>query len=304
MKETDTKNKLFIIGNGFDVAHKMPTKFNLDFKKVAEKYEYQNFWEIYQTKDADIWADFENLLGYPDFNSLEEIFTGYEPNYLSDRESDRDCIITQVDINGKLKDALYEFVNNAEVYLKNIHKLELITKIIDVNGYYINFNYTHTLEKIYEIPKYRVLHIHGEAGKDNLKLGYVENNFNPEKYVYDPRMKGKGPFVDIQIEDYIKSIEDYYTRTAYEELYKKCKSFSKEINIKELEEFLNSNQCNINEIVVYGHSCAIDFDYFDYLNSKYDNSSWTFYVYEDGQENNIKRLVEEYRISNYRLIRL
>lgn len=113
------KNKLFIIGNGFDLAHNLPTRFNPDFMNFALKYEQDNFWDLYQTRDDNIWTDFENLLSYPDFNSLEEIFDGYAPDYLSDRESDRDAIIFQVDLNGNLKDALYEFASNAENFLNN-----------------------------------------------------------------------------------------------------------------------------------------------------------------------------------------
>ena len=80
------KDKLFIIGNGFDIAHNLPTKFDPDFKNIALKYEQDNFWELYQSRENDIWSDFENLLAHPDFNSLEEIFDGYSPDYLSDRK--------------------------------------------------------------------------------------------------------------------------------------------------------------------------------------------------------------------------
>lgn len=67
------RNKLFIIGNGFDLAHNLPTRFDPDFKNIALKHEENNFWEIYRS-DVDIWSDFENSLGHPDFNSLEEVF--------------------------------------------------------------------------------------------------------------------------------------------------------------------------------------------------------------------------------------
>lgn len=68
------KNKLYIIGNGFDLAHNLPTRFDPDFKNITSKYEFENFWELYQSDENDIWSDFENLLGCPDFNLLEEIF--------------------------------------------------------------------------------------------------------------------------------------------------------------------------------------------------------------------------------------
>ena len=304
MENNITKNKLFIIGNGFDLANNLPTRFDPDFKNIAKKYEQDNFWDLYQSQESDIWSDFENLLGCPDFNILEEIFDGYAPDYLSDRESDRDSIIYQVELNGKLQDALYEFANNAESSLKNIQNSVLFEDILDSDGYYITFNYTHTLEDIYDIPRKQILHIHGEVGENNLKLGYPKGNFTPEKYNYDARRKGRGPYIEIEIEDYINDIEDYYIRTAYEDLVDKCKSFYKEIRIDLLKKFLDQNYCKIEEIIVYGHSCAIDFQYFSYLNIRYSNAYWKFYVRGAEQESNVRCLIEEYSINNANILRV
>lgn len=298
------KNKLYIIGNGLDLAHNLPTRFDPNFKNIAMEYEQDNFWDLYQSCENDIWSDFENLLGCPDFESLEEIFYGYEPDYLSDRESDRDSIVYQVELNGKLQDALYEFANNAEEFLINIQSRAFFENIFDSDGYYITFNYTHTLEKIYNIPWKNILHVHGEVGKNNLKLGYPKGKFTPEKYSYDARGKGRGPYIKIKIEDYINGIEDYYIRTAYEELLDKCKSFYKEIRIDTLKDFLDKNQCKIEEIIVYGHSCAIDFEYFSYLNTRYSNTYWKFYVKGKQQESNVNRLIEKYSISNVNIIKI
>ena len=83
-------NKLFIIGNGFDREHKLPTAYDPHFKEIAEKIEQISyFWDIYQSREVDIWANFENCLAHPDFNSLEEIFDGYAPDYASEYEKDR-----------------------------------------------------------------------------------------------------------------------------------------------------------------------------------------------------------------------
>lgn len=298
------KDKLFIIGNGFDIAHGLPTKFDPDFKNIALKYEQDNFWELYQSRKDDIWSDFENLLGCPDFNALEEIFDGYAPDYLSDRESDRDSIIVQVDLNGKLRDALCEFADAADKYLHYVRTNESIAQLIEPEGYYITFNYTHTLEKVYGIPNEHILHIHGEAGKNNLELGYPEGAFTPEKYVYDVRQKDRGPYREVEIEEYINEIEDYYVRTAYEQLIAKCKSFSKEIRIDLLQGFLSKNKCNIEEIIVYGHSCAIDFDYFSYLVGNYPTAHWRFYVRGAEQESNVRNLIMNTGIKNTNIIRI
>ena len=298
------KHKLFVIGNGFDIAHGLPTKFDPDFKSIALKYEQDNFWELYQSRKDDIWSDFENLLGCPDFNALEEIFDGYAPDYLSDRESDRDSIIVQVDLNGKLRDALCEFADVADKHLQYVQANESIAQLIKIDGYYITFNYTHTLEKVYGIPNEHILHIHGEAGKNTLDLGYPKGAFTPEKYYYDVRGKGRGPYREVEVEEYFNDIEDYYVRTAYEQLIAKCKSFYKEIRVDTLHKFLNENTCNIEEIIVYGHSCAIDFDYFSYLNSKYPNAKWTFYVRGTEQENNVQDLITNIGIKNANIIRI
>lgn len=298
------KSKCFIIGNGFDLAHNLPTKYDPDFKNIAKKYEQNNFWDLYQSRNNDIWSDFENLLGCPDFNSIEEIFNGYEPDYFSDRESDRDSIIYQVALNGHLQEALNEFANNAEESLSKIQRVEYFDHILVPDGYYISFNYTHTLEHVYGVPCERILHIHGEVGESNLELGYPKGSFNPEMYSYDPTGKGRGLFVETPIEVYIGRIEDYYSRTAYEELLGKCKAFSKEVRVDLLEEFLDKNHLELEEIIVYGHSCAIDFVYFNYLNTRYSHAHWTFYVKGREHECNVKNLIKEYSIGNVAIIKV
>lgn len=299
-------NRLFIIGNGFDLAHKLPTNFNPDFKKIAEKYEQiPCFWEMYQSQEIDIWSDFENLLGKPDFNELEQIFEGYEPDYSSDRESDRDAIITQVDLNGNLIPSLYEFAKQAEEKLIKTVAISSNNELFKPKDLFVNFNYTHTLEKIYDVQANRVLHVHGEVGQDNLILGYPKDDFLPEKYQYDVRQKGRGPYrkIDIRehIEDMLKNdLMDYYTYTAFKGLINKVESFNKVPQIKLLEEFLGRSE--IEEIIVNGHSCAIDFPYFKYLSDNFRKAEWVFYAFDNKTKHNIEKLIKIINIENYKIL--
>lgn len=299
------KRSLCIIGNGFDLAHNLPTKFDPDFMNIAKKYESNNFWDLYQSQTDDIWSDFEHLLARPDFNSLLEIFDGYEPDYLSDKESDRTGIIHQVNLNGKLDVAVKEFANEAEALLSEKIANCFLENIFTKQDLFINFNYTHTLEEIYEISHENILHIHGEVGKENLLLGYPEGEYSAEKYSFDVCAKGVGPFAEIDFEKYVnEEVEDYYTKTAYLELIDKTKSFSKKINISLLESFLNDKSGIINQIIVYGHSCAIDFHYFEYLNKRYPNVMWKFYVrnsLDSEQISNVEYLTKKYLIENYEM---
>lgn len=85
-------------------------------------------------------------------------------------------------------------------------------------------------------------------------------------------------------------------------LVEKCKSFYKEIKTDLLADFLDKNNCNIDEIIAYGHSFAIDYEYFDLLIKRYPSAHWCFYVKGDEQEHNTKCLIVEYGINNYQIV--
>lgn len=301
------KTRINVIGNGFDLAHELPTKFDPHFKRIAIELGDEKFWELYQTEEDDIWSDFEHLLARPDFNSLEEIFNGYNPDYLSDRESDRDAIMLQAQLNGQLQTALDLFVDHAEKALKSVGPKDLFTSLFDKEDVFINFNYTHTLEEVYGIGADNILHIHGEAGVDNLLLGYPEGTFDPEPYSYDVRQKGVGPYIEKDIDEYISEIEDYYVRSAYESLYIKVQAFSKESRAPQLRKFLRKQieekNTQVESIIVYGHSCAIDYEYFEVLNQLYPEAKWEFYVkHETDQKDNVNRLTKRCFINDYKVI--
>ena len=297
------KNRLFIIGNGFDLAHNLPTDFKKDFKDIAESNESnRDFWNLYQTEISDIWSDFEYCLGKPNFNSLEKIFYGYEPDYQSDYERDREAIITQVDISGNLKESLYEFADRAEDAIESKIPLSKFKNFFSNNDIFISVNYTHTLERIYNIKESNVLHIHGEVGQNNLLIGYPKGEYKPKKYCYDPTQKGRGRHIDIDIEDYVKrmgeeEVFDYYTLTAYRDLIDKTKSFFKEYREERIASYLDKRI--IEEVIVLGHSCKIDFPYFDYILKKFPNAKWFFNPYKENDILNVRKLINKIGIVNY-----
>lgn len=298
-------SRLFIIGNGFDLEHGLPTSYKCHFKKIAEKNEQKKyFWDIYQSREPDIWSDFEHCLANPDFNSLEEIFDGYAPDYTSDYEHDRDSITIQVDLNGLLQKSLNEFTRDAEQEVKCCQHLQKYSDLFNENDLFVNFNYTHTLEQTYHINESKVLHIHGEIGKNDLLLGYPIGEYKPEKYYYDVRCKGRGPYIPVDIEEHIKRMledesMDYYTYTAFSSLIEKTKSFSKTPQIEKLISFLQDTY--IDEIVVTGHSCSIDYTYFEYLNKKYPSALWSFNPHDEKTKGNIEKLINRTKIKKYNI---
>ena len=288
------KKNLFLIGNGFDIAHGLPTKFNPDFKIIAQANESIPYiWDLYQTRNSDIWSDFENSLAYPDFNELQEIFDSYSPDYSSDRESDRNSIIIQAIISGNLQKTLYEFATKAENEIKKRSPIPMFENWFNPCSFFINFNYTHTLEIIYEIHEDHILHIHGEVGVNDLILGYPDGEFNPEMYFYDIRMRGRQSS-SIDIIDYIDSLDDYYVKVAFKTLYEKVKGFSKHTNINLINNFINTKE--IDEIIVIGHAYKTDFKYYEWLKKRFPLVKWTMYYYNNEDKIAASNLAENLRI--------
>lgn len=293
--------KLYIIGNGFDLEHNLPTSFVNHFKPIAvSKESVRNFWDLYQSQCPDIWSDFENNLAHPDFNQLENIFNGCWPDYSSEHESDRERMKIQVDISVNLYESLYEFAKKADKAVSHIHLLPKYKQEFSKEDCFLSFNYTHTLEWLYNIKPENILHIHGEVGRNNLLLGYPTGTYNPEKYRYDPTFKGRGRCIDLTIEEYLQRMidEDRFTDfriiDAYDNLIDKVKSFYKEPQINLLHYFL-IDKC-VDEIIVIGHSCKIDFEYFEYLNSRYPDTLWRFNPYSNEDFTNMQRLINNIKI--------
>ena len=70
-KQNDQQT-LFIIGNGFDIAHQIESKYS-DFKKWCEKGDKKSFvglMEIFFSNYEDVWSCIETALGHYDEGSI------------------------------------------------------------------------------------------------------------------------------------------------------------------------------------------------------------------------------------------
>lgn len=295
------QNRLFIIGNGFDLAHSLPTGFDPDFKIIAIGNETDHsFWDLYQSEDAEIWSDFESLLAKPDFDQLGAIFDPYPPDYLSDHESDRDSIILQADISGKLVESLHDFATNAETALLSTRPRLLYKKLFTGNDLYASFNYTHTLESLYGIPATHVLHLHGEVGgNSDLLLGYDASDFDSGTISKD--VTGKGRYTSVPTEKYIDDIEDYYVNTAYSNLLQKIKSWAKPCQTERLSNFVKDK--SIDEIIVIGFSFGkVDAVYFELLQKLFPACKFIIKAINEQDEQKYKnKIIAHYSIDNYEI---
>ena len=173
---------LYIIGNGFDIAHKMPTGYGdfrrwlIDNNRIDVIQELQNAYPKKINDDYLLWSDFEEALGEYDLESV--INWSWESLYL-----------TESSIGGQLFDDPYFFLNTQlpdiinEVFSRWILSIPIATTKSDYrivqDALYLTFNYTDTLEQLYQIPESNVLHIHGRASKGERLIVGHNHRINP-----------------------------------------------------------------------------------------------------------------------------
>ncbi|WGT39278.1 AbiH family protein [Lysinibacillus sp. 1 U-2021] len=195
---------LVIVGNGFDIAHKLKTKY-IDFIEyicVLEKEpiyiaqgwiledsmskEDQVKNELYEKlkkyiPEEDLWYSLEESLGQLDYEQLKEDNSEYFIGYGDDNWKDSANHDYQFMINEELNftdEMTQQFTKWIETINTTVQPLSQIIPIIKRHNIYLNFNYTDTLESSYGISEYRIKYVHGKAKRgDKLILGHNDDSF-------------------------------------------------------------------------------------------------------------------------------
>jgi len=279
MKETQP-NTLYIIGNGFDLYHKLDTwysSFGLFLKhNHSEIYDY--FLEYFGFPELDeddaeslkdpLWSEFEANLATLDIDQILSDHSDYAANPGSDDFSDGDWDTIAVyvakirdDLTIKMLGLFKEFILNIEFPDKSLVDILSINK----NALFFNFNYSKTLEHYYQIPQKQILYIHNRAeSEEMLVLGH---GMNPQKFRKQDEQPPEGlTFEELdqwrerQADDFDFSIE----RGRDELIQYFTKSFKATDQIIQNNEGFFQSLKSINKIYVLGHSLAeVDKNYFE-----------------------------------------
>ncbi|QXP74677.1 bacteriophage abortive infection AbiH family protein [Tenacibaculum sp. AHE15PA] len=261
-------NLLYIIGNGFDLHHNLPTSYGY-FEKFMENWsklmyhEIHRFWEFKITNDK--WSDFENDLSTYNSKKMYEEFS----------QTDRGCQYIAEKCSSETQ-KLYEGITNCFIdWVKDI-KLEPITKKVKLtqNAEYITFNYTKTLQYIYEIPESAIWHIHGASTDSDLIFGHEKK----EKIEYN-YSDGTG----------MPSTEQEWCEEALRFAKLPLNQFRKKTDkiIKENSDRFTRYQ-NIEKIYVLGHSLAdVDLPYFEVIHKSNKKAKWCISYYNILEQENL-----------------
>lgn len=261
-------NHIYIIGNGFDLYHGLSTSYGhfRDFVKEHDNELAELVEKYYSHKNnSDFWSDFEENLSGLDDDLLREYGLTYLDDYgcenwkdafHHDYQYELDRMIDR--ITQGIRKCLYFWLSQI-----SFDGLEKKAIPIEKDAYYLTFNYTHTLEKIYDIPTQNILHIHGTyKGHDNDEIiyGHGGHSYTIDKYIDDSRIaEGEG------------IIKDYFKKTT-----KPVKQI-----IHKYQKFFYRMIVDVTNVTIIGHSMnEIDYPYFKRIgNSIKGRTDWTYYYH-------------------------
>ena len=302
---------IFIAGNGFDIAHGIPTKYSefrkyiisrypdalkfRDAKISMEELEYVPTEEfaaeiLLSTMDKVSgidWMNFEAELAHIDFsrkfpipnhkeNETEEENNYLMRNYLLYMDSLTDEFIISAEYWWEI--FLEDWIKEVQISIKinNYDRKKDLAELFKKEELmFFSFNYTKTLEKLYGIKE--VTHIHNYMG-EKLVLGHGEEEIGYEGEEEGVMSSFGSSFLDDMIM-YFKKDTDFQMI--------KHKKFFKKLNRE------------INKVYSYGFSYGkVDAVYIKrIINNISSNATWYFTKYE--AENSEELRIKKVKLRNY-----
>lgn len=222
--------KLYVIGNGFDLWHGIPSSY-AQFKEYVRRHDGDLFDAVDSYLPAgEDWSDLESALADVDVDRIIDDLGHFMQSYSAEDWSDAGHHDFQYEVDQVVQCLSTEL----RVWFgKWIRSLELPTPStatrrlngIDANAVFLTFNYTLTLGSLYAVPDAHVLHIHGEARmQDNeLILGHAWNPAERRSLNDRPDIED----IDTRLIEAHGILDDYFSRTfkPSEQLIRENQSF-------------------------------------------------------------------------------
>ncbi|HHC6646035.1 TPA: bacteriophage abortive infection AbiH family protein [Vibrio parahaemolyticus] len=259
---------LYIIGNGFDLWHGLPTSYREFYEFAQETLDELGNYYLFDLSVHEPWHDFENALGafdadgFFDFHNEVDITSDdFRPSFIYGLE---DEITEQTDIHvSSVRETFTGWVNQLDVSAAE-QKMTF-----PEDSQFITFNYTSTLQAVYGIEDNHVFHIHGRAEThDELIFGHGETIVEPAEFDEDGEST-RDMFSDAQ-------------SGARYPLYALKKPLA---DVIEQHEWYFEQLSNIEEVVIIGHSLnTIEQPYFARIAQSVPEATWKVCCYSEDQE--------------------
>lgn len=278
----NSNTSLFIIGNGFDLMHGVPSNYYNFRDSMGRHNDLRNALEMYIRKE-DLWADFEESLAHLDDESMlgtvddwMDIFD--VKDQFDDDFSAADFFMAAETATGPAQTIMRELPRRFRKWvctLEPTRATKPLENTLSKQSTFITFNYTEFLETIYGVPKENVWYIHGDrrCKKKELILGHaygagfeVENNSSG--------FRNKRPRIKNQTSYDLHETAGYHLSAYYDFTTKKSGDI-----IKAYKDRFKALS-NIETVVVIGHSLSpVDYPYFkEIISQNQDASNMKWYI--------------------------
>jgi len=292
-------NKLYIIGNGFDLHHGINTSYKsfADYlkEKNSDLYSTLESYFMYPAGDNDLWCHFEENLANLDLDGIIEDNRNYLPNIASDEFRDRDLHAFPDIMENYFRQLTSGLINVFTNFIQSVYVPDSATEKmlnLDKNSLFLTFNYTYTLEDMYAIAPDKILHIHNGAESRYVDI-ILGHGVNPKEFEEPAPNPPENLSVE-ELQDWYEQANgnwDYSFDTGKENIQNYFAS-----SFKDTESIINENSTffdklfEIDEIIVLGHSLSdIDIPYFKYIYNKIGNSAKWKVSYYLGSEKKFHR---------------
>lgn len=301
---------LYIIGNGFDLHHGINSKYT-DFRNWLDQTNCDllcRVEDIYGCCDSDWWGNFEKQLASLDAICFSaDIAFEHEPDLASEHcdstwdEAEREVEMHLNSLFSELRECFREWIlqlNRPSFYNKIILRKH--------DAIFINFNYTTTLEDLYGIDPFKILHIHGCIKcEEEFILGHGKSYEELQDL-----NRIKRPITSSVLDDDLDQIH-YYGSEFHERLALSAAIRGVASQRKPVQEIIQKNRFffkslkDIDLIYVYGMSLSeIDRPYLSFFANRFKEVTWEFSAFNNDDRTNIESFCENNRVQNYRIINL
>lgn len=172
-------SKLFVIGNGFDLHHGIPSRFSDFGRSVAKtKPEIMRLICKYLIVDDDFWNCFEARLATFDACYLIDHAEQFLASYGAEDWSDAFHHDFVYEIEQVVAGLSYQLRAQFAAWIRALPIPDAgsvsLVRSIDPTARFLSFNYTTTLQQLYDVPDQNVLYIHGRSSDpdDEIVLGH------------------------------------------------------------------------------------------------------------------------------------
>ena len=280
-------NKLYIIGNGFDLHHGLKTSYS-DFREKEAKNS-QRLWPLLQDIFGSIvnqdmwWCNFEEMLGEIDYKHLTNSYNGMAlgPSKVKNL------------FKGTIPPLFSKWIRSMEQEIADTPPL--LSDVIDPSALYFTFNYTMLLETAYHINSENVWYIHHsikeETKKGHLVVGHDSDNSKLFKDYLDPQKNNVINRQDV-------------ANTIIFEAVKGAKGVKNRI-IRHKDDFARLYS-HVDHYVSMGFSFNdIDMPYIEEIvnvNKNISEAKWELYWHSKGEEETMRKKLQELGVSYNNII--